>query len=135
MAADRDSLSAADLVALQGRVTHHLVEEIPGPEHISDDGLTGLCGESLIVAQSSGPVCPACRERAASPRWTWPWIGPAALMLVWVTGTFLGREMFVAGLARPARTLVWAAATAALYGVIALAGRVRPTVQGGDQQS
>jgi hypothetical protein len=41
------------------------MEEI---EHISDDGLTALCGESLIdLDPPIRPVCPACVARANQP--------------------------------------------------------------------
>jgi hypothetical protein len=49
--------------------------DAPGlePEHISDDGLTALCGASLIVDEPPDlPVCLACQAAAdvTCSRWT-----------------------------------------------------------------
>lgn len=38
-------------------------------EHISDDGWTALCGESLVTDEPGPPVCPDCQARASRPPW------------------------------------------------------------------
>jgi len=101
-------------------------------QHITDDGLTGLCGESLVVDEPLGPTCPACQQQATSTRYVWPRIGPALLGLVWIGGMNFGRELYLRHLNTAGRLAVLALVTAALYGVIILAGRVRPDNTGGE---
>jgi hypothetical protein len=132
MSADRDDLSAVELAALEERITHLLLEEIAGLEHISDDGETALCGDSLVVDQPSGLPCPGCQEQAGRARYVWPRIGPAALAGLWVIAMTLGR--YGDDLSGPVRAAYSTVALFAALGVVALVGRVRPTEQGGDRR-
>lgn len=102
-------------------------------EHISDDGLSALRGESLAIDRPLGPGCPACEVKAGRTRYVWPRIGPVVFALLWVGGMSLGRWIDVWQLSTPARLAVLISVTSALYGVIMLAGRVRPDRPGGDE--
>lgn len=134
MSADREWLTPAETAARGGGATHHLIEEAPtGPvEHISDDGLHALCGP-MTVDVPTWPPCPACQERASRPRYVWPHIGPAVFALLWVGGMSLGRWIDLWHLPTVGRLAVLISVTSALYGVITLAGRVRPSRLGGEE--
>lgn len=137
MAADREWLTPAETAAREGGATHHLIEEAPTVpvEHISDDGLRGLCGESLVVDVPTGPTCPACAERAGRARYVWPRVAPLVLALIWVVAMCVGRYVTLWDFTGPQRMAASVLSMFALVGVVALAGRVRPVKQGGDPQS